>query len=123
MAEVRMPKMGDGMEEGTLLRWLKHEGDSVAVNESIAEIETDKANVEMPAEESGTLTKIIVQEGETVPVGAVLAHIGDVSGNGKGANAAKSNREDSGRAVSGEAPPSAYPQTPKDSEAQPESPR
>ena len=87
MAEVRMPKMGDGMEEGTLLRWLKREGDSVTVNESIAEIETDEANVEMPAEESGTLTKIIVQEGQTVPVGAVLAHIGAVSGNGGKATA------------------------------------
>jgi len=66
MAEVRMPKMGDGMEEGTILRWMKREGDTVAADEPIAEIETDKANVEMPAEESGTLTKIIVQEGETV---------------------------------------------------------
>src|SRR5688500_8831984 len=82
MAEVRMPKMGDGMEEGTLLRWLKREGDQVSINESIAEIETDKANVEMPAEESGTLTKILVDEGQTVPVGAVLAHIGVVAGNG-----------------------------------------
>ena len=86
MAEVRMPKMGDGMEEGTVLRWLKREGDQVTVNESIAEIETDKANVEMPAEESGTLTLIVVKEGQTVPVGAVLAHIGGVQGNGgKGA--------------------------------------
>jgi pyruvate dehydrogenase E2 component (dihydrolipoamide acetyltransferase) len=82
MAEVRMPKMGDGMEEGTVLRWLKREGEQVTANESIAEIETDKANVEMPAEESGTLTKILVQEGQTVPIGAVLAHIGAVSANG-----------------------------------------
>jgi pyruvate dehydrogenase E2 component (dihydrolipoamide acetyltransferase) len=87
MAEVRMPKMGDGMEEGTVLRWLKREGDPVTANESIAEIETDKANVEMPAEESGVLTKIVVQEGQTVPVGAVLAHIGSASSNGGGAPA------------------------------------
>jgi pyruvate dehydrogenase E2 component (dihydrolipoamide acetyltransferase) len=78
MAEIRMPKMGDGMEEGTVLRWMKQEGDTVSVNESIAEIETDKANVEMPAEDAGTLTKIVVKEGETVPVGAVIAYIGEV---------------------------------------------
>lgn len=82
MAEVRMPKMGDGMEEGTILRWLKQEGEQVTVNEPIAEIETDKANVEMPAEDAGTLTKIVVKEGETVPVGAVIGYIGEVGGNG-----------------------------------------
>ena len=80
MAEVRMPKMGDGMEEGTILRWIKREGDAIRVDEAIAEIETDKANVEMPAEEAGTLTKIVVKEGETVPVGAVIAMIGEGSG-------------------------------------------
>lgn len=73
-----MPKMGDGMEEGTILRWFKHEGDTVLVDEPIAEIETDKANVEIPAEDPGKLTRILVQEGETVPVGAVIAHIGEV---------------------------------------------
>jgi pyruvate dehydrogenase E2 component (dihydrolipoamide acetyltransferase) len=78
MAEVRMPKMGDGMEEGTILRWLKREGDNVAVEEPIAEIETDKANVEIPAEEAGVLARIVVQEGETVPVGAVIAYVGSV---------------------------------------------
>ena len=80
MPEVRMPKMGDSMEEGTILRWIKHEGDTVAMDEFIAEVETDKANVEIPAEEGGTLTKIVVQEGETVPVGAVIAVIGDGAG-------------------------------------------
>lgn len=79
MAEVRMPKMGDGMEEGTILRWLKREGDRVAVEEPIAEIETDKANVEIPAEEAGVLARISAAEGETVPVGAVIAYIGDAS--------------------------------------------
>ena len=77
MAEVRMPKMGDGMEEGTILRWLKREGDVVTVEEAIAEIETDKANVEIPAEESGILAKIVAAEGETVPVGGVIAYIGE----------------------------------------------
>lgn len=76
--EVRMPKMGDGMEDGTILRWIKHEGDIVAVEEPIAEIETDKANVEMPSEDAGILTKIVVKEGETVAVGTVIAYIGGI---------------------------------------------
>jgi pyruvate dehydrogenase E2 component (dihydrolipoamide acetyltransferase) len=76
MAEIRMPKMGDGMEEGTINRWLKHEGDKVAEGEVIAEIETDKASVEITAYDSGVLTKIVVPEGGTVPVGAVIAIIG-----------------------------------------------
>lgn len=91
MPEVRMPKMGDGMEEGTILRWIKHEGDPVAVEEPIAEIETDKANVEIPAEDAGILTRIVVGEGETVPVGTVIAYIGEPSpaaGNGREARPA-----------------------------------
>jgi pyruvate dehydrogenase E2 component (dihydrolipoamide acetyltransferase) len=91
MAEVRMPKMGDGMEEGTLLRWIKKEGDTIAVNDEIAEIETDKANVPVPAEDAGTLTKIVVQEGQTVPVGAVIAYIGEAGSSATSAsNGAKS---------------------------------
>ncbi len=77
MAEVRMPKMGDGMEEGTINVWLKQEGDQVKEGEPIAEIETDKANVEISAYETGILSKIIVQVGETVAVGEVIARIGD----------------------------------------------
>lgn len=78
MAEIRMPKMGDGMEEGTILRWLKREGDVVALDEAIAEIETDKANVEVPAEAAGIITRIIVAEGQTVPVGTVIALVEEV---------------------------------------------
>lgn len=85
MAEVRMPKMGDGMVEGTILRWIKQEGDSVALDEPIAEIETDKANAEIPAEEAGVLSGIVVKEGETVPVGATIAHIGDMAQSAAGA--------------------------------------
>ncbi len=88
MAEVRMPKMGDGMEEGTINSWLKQEGDQVTSGEAIAEVETDKANVEIPAYESGVLTKIITQVGQTVPVGEVIAHIGAVGASvGNGAHA------------------------------------
>ncbi|MDQ3921620.1 MAG: 2-oxo acid dehydrogenase subunit E2 [Actinomycetota bacterium] len=75
MAEVIMPKMGDAMEEGTLLKWLKSEGDEVEEGEPIAEIETDKASMEIEAEDSGTLHEIIAQEGQDVPVGEAIAVI------------------------------------------------
>ena len=75
MAEVIMPKMGDAMEEGTLLKWLKGEGDEVEEGEPIAEIETDKASMEIEAEDSGTLHEIIAQEGQDVPVGEAIAVI------------------------------------------------
>ncbi len=76
MVEIRMPKMGDGMEEGTINSWHKKEGDMVTSGEVIAEIETDKANVEINAYDTGVLTQILVKEGETVPVGAVIAQLG-----------------------------------------------
>src|SRR5580700_4327362 len=78
MAEVIMPKMGDGMAEGTLLSWKKQDGDQVRNGEVIAEIETDKANIEIEAEDAGVL-RIRVQPGSTVPVGEVIATIGDTA--------------------------------------------
>jgi pyruvate dehydrogenase E2 component (dihydrolipoamide acetyltransferase) len=75
MVEVIMPKMGDAMEEGTLLEWLKKEGDSVKSGEPVASIQTDKATVEMEAPSSGTLSGILVQAGDTVPVGKAIAAI------------------------------------------------
>jgi pyruvate dehydrogenase E2 component (dihydrolipoamide acetyltransferase) len=76
MGTVTMPKMGDTMEEGTIVKWLKQEGDDVSEGDVIAEIETEKAAIEIEAFESGPLTKILVQEGETVPVGEPIAQIG-----------------------------------------------
>ncbi len=76
MAEVIMPKMGDAMTEGKVLRWMKQPGDQVQVGEAIAEIETDKVNVELTAEEAGTLTQIVVGDGGVAPVGGTIAMIG-----------------------------------------------
>ncbi len=76
MAEVIMPKMGDAMTEGKVLRWLKRPGDRVEPGEALAEIETDKVNVEMPAEEAGVLTQIVVSAGGVAPVGGTIAMIG-----------------------------------------------
>lgn len=76
MSTVIMPKMGDGMEEGTLLRWLKNVGDQVDEGDPIAEIETDKVALEIEAAESGYLIQTLVTEGQTVPIGTAIAQIG-----------------------------------------------
>ncbi len=94
MAEVIMPKMGDAMEEGVLITWLKAEGDEVAEGDALAEIETDKITMEMEAQDSGFLTNIFVEEGTTVPIGEVVATIGSEDEIGKGEKpAAKSPDE------------------------------
>ncbi|HJP41626.1 MAG TPA: dihydrolipoamide acetyltransferase family protein [Dehalococcoidia bacterium] len=77
--EVTMPQMGADMTEGTVVRWLKQVGDTVTRGELIAEIETDKATVELEAFEEGTLLKHLAPEGETVPVGEVIALLGEES--------------------------------------------
>jgi pyruvate dehydrogenase E2 component (dihydrolipoamide acetyltransferase) len=73
--DVTMPNLGYDMEEGKLQRWLKQVGDAVERGEPIAEIETDKTTVEMESMSSGTLAEIVVAEGETAAVGAVIAVI------------------------------------------------
>ncbi len=75
MPEVIMPKMGDAMEEGTLLKWLKSEGEEVSEGDPIAEIETDKVTLELEAEDAGTLAQLIADEGQDVPVGDAIAFI------------------------------------------------
>jgi pyruvate dehydrogenase E2 component (dihydrolipoamide acetyltransferase) len=77
MAEVTMPRLSDTMSEGTVGRWLKQPGDQVAVGDIIAEIETDKATMELESFETGTLSKIVIPEGQTVEIGTVIAYIGD----------------------------------------------
>jgi pyruvate dehydrogenase E2 component (dihydrolipoamide acetyltransferase) len=74
--EVAMPQMGADMTEGTLVRWMKQVGENVERGDVLAEIETDKATVELEAFESGTLLKQAVAEGEVVPVGQVIALLG-----------------------------------------------
>jgi pyruvate dehydrogenase E2 component (dihydrolipoamide acetyltransferase) len=74
--QVVMPKLSPTMEEGQLSRWLKKEGDKVGVGEPLAEIDTDKATMEAQALAEGVLRKVLVGEGETVPLGTVIAIIG-----------------------------------------------
>ena len=73
--DVIMPQMGFDMEEGTVVRWLKAEGDNVDRGEPIVEVETDKATVEVESFASGLLRRIVVTEGITVPVGQVIGII------------------------------------------------
>ena len=72
-----MPKLSPTMEEGQLSRWLKKEGDKVSMGEPLAEIDTDKATMEMQALGSGVLRKILIQEGESAPLGQIIAIIGE----------------------------------------------
>jgi pyruvate dehydrogenase E2 component (dihydrolipoamide acetyltransferase) len=75
MPDVVMPRLSDSMEEGTILKWLKAEGDEVARGDELVEIETDKATMTYEADSAGTLS-IVAQEGETLPIGQVIARIG-----------------------------------------------
>jgi len=74
-----MPRLSDSMEEGTILQWLKQVGDEIAVGDEIVEIETDKANMAYESDVAGTLAEIVAQEGETLPIGSVIARIGESS--------------------------------------------
>lgn len=75
MIEVIMPKMGDAMEEGTLVEWVKKEGDKVKSGDIIGNIQTDKATVELTSPSSGVLTGFLISEGDTVPVGRAIAAV------------------------------------------------
>jgi len=84
MAEVNMPRLSDTMQEGTITRWFKQVGDEVKRGDVLAEVETDKANMEVESYDSGILEQVVVQEGETVPIGQVIAIIGSGMGTHKG---------------------------------------
>jgi 2-oxoglutarate decarboxylase len=90
--EILMPEMGESVTEGTVLEWHVSEGQGVEEGETVVEISTDKVDAEVPAPASGTITKILAQPDETVPVGATLAEIspGEAPSGGNGASAAPS---------------------------------
>jgi len=75
MTSIQMPQLGETIIEGTVLKWLKAEGETVERDEPLFEISTDKVDTEVPSPVAGTLTKIIVAEGQTVPVGTELAEV------------------------------------------------
>ncbi len=83
--EVKVPTLGESVTEATIGQWFKKAGDTVAQDETIAELETDKVTVEVPAPAAGVLSEILVKEGETVEVGALIAVIGEGAAGGASA--------------------------------------
>src|SRR3954454_11828511 len=98
MADVSMTRLSDSMEEGTILKWLKSDGDEVSKGEELVEIETDKANMTYEADEDGTLS-IVAQEGDTLPVGETIARIGE-GGGGESADGGEGGAAGDGEAES-----------------------
>src|SRR5437763_1962645 len=84
--QVVMPAMGGSVAAGTVLEWHKQEGDSVAADDTVVEISTDKVDMELPAPSAGTITEILAEEGDTVTVGQVIARMS--AGDGAAASAA-----------------------------------
>jgi len=91
--EVQMPRLSDTMEEGKILKWLKKVGDKIDIGDIIAEVETDKADMEMEALDAGVLAEIRVQEGDSAPVGAVIAMLSEDGTDVKPAAPQKSEAE------------------------------
>ena len=98
--EITMPRLSDTMESGTILKWNVNEGDSVSSGDAVADIETDKATMEMQVYDDGTLAKILVKEGESVGVGTVIAVLAEEGEDPKEAAAASGNGEKTGKAAS-----------------------
>ena len=88
-SEVTMPRLSDSMEEGTILKWLVEEGGEVKRGEPLVEIETDKANMTYDADTDGVLVEVVASEGDTLPIGEVIARIGDAGEKPSRGSAAK----------------------------------
>jgi pyruvate dehydrogenase E2 component (dihydrolipoamide acetyltransferase) len=93
MTEIVMPRLSDTMEEGTILRWLKADGEEVARGEELVEIETDKATMIYESDQAGTLS-LIASEGDTLPVGQPIARVGEGGAPQPAANTAPTDKED-----------------------------
>jgi pyruvate dehydrogenase E2 component (dihydrolipoamide acetyltransferase) len=103
MAEIVMPRLSDTMEEGTILRWLKQDGEHVARGEELVEIETDKAAMVYESDQDGTLQRVAA-EGDTLPVGQVIARVGDKGGADDARAASDAGEAPAGVAQAGDAP-------------------
>ncbi|MDF3383275.1 MULTISPECIES: 2-oxoglutarate dehydrogenase complex dihydrolipoyllysine-residue succinyltransferase [Sulfitobacter] len=97
-SEVRVPTLGESVTEATVATWFKKPGDTVAVDEMLCELETDKVTVEVPSPVAGTLSEIVAQEGDTVGVDALLANVSEGDSGTAAAPKAKEAAEDSGAA-------------------------
>jgi pyruvate dehydrogenase E2 component (dihydrolipoamide acetyltransferase) len=92
MADIVMPRLSDSMEEGTVLTWLRSVGDEIAIGDEIVEIETDKANMAYESDVAGTLIEIVAEEGETLPIGEVIARVGDAGEKAAGKKSKKDKK-------------------------------
>src|SRR6267378_1361070 len=101
--DVVTPAAGESVTEGTILEWHAKVGDPIKLDETIVEISTDKVDVELPAPASGTVAEILVEEGDTVTVGQVIARIAVGNGNGSAASATDGSNGSAGP----DAPPAA----------------
>jgi pyruvate dehydrogenase E2 component (dihydrolipoamide acetyltransferase) len=115
VSEIAMPRLSDSMEEGTIIKWLKAEGDEVARGDELVEIETDKATMTYEADSDGVL-QIVAAEGDTLPVGEVIARLNGASADG----ASEDGSSGAGRRASEDAEPAAEPAPPREAEPQPE---
>lgn len=106
MTEVRVPTLGESVTEATVATWFKKPGDTVAVDEMLCELETDKVTVEVPSPVAGTLSDIVVSEGETVGVDALLANISEGDSGSADAPKAKESDADSQAAKTADTPKS-----------------
>src|SRR6266550_1820329 len=100
--EFKLPDLGEGLTEGEIARWLVAEGQEIAEDDPLVEIQTDKTTVEIPSPAARKVARILVAEGETVPVGTVLVVIGDAGGHDGEAAAASSRHRK--RRLSGSEP-------------------
>jgi pyruvate dehydrogenase E2 component (dihydrolipoyllysine-residue acetyltransferase) len=103
--DIVMPRLSDSMEEGTILRWLKSPGDDVSLGEELVEIETDKANMVYEAPAGGTLIETVAQEGDTLPIGQVIARVGKAGEKPSGDGGAGSREPDAAPQTRTEEPP------------------
>src|SRR3954467_12284178 len=108
---VVLPALGESVTEGTVTRWLKKVGDTIQADEGLLEISTDKVDTEIPSPIGGVIEEILVQEDETVEVGAVLAKIGDGSGAAAPAEPEQAAEEPAQEAPAQEAPAQAEPES------------
>jgi len=118
--EVVMPQMGESVVEGTITKWLVKPGDVVAEDQPLVEISTDKVDTEIPSPSAGTIAKLVAEEGQTLPVGAVIALIdAQAKSSGAGAQPAKPAAPQAPPARAQPAPPQAVRVAPAPAAAEP----
>src|ERR1700716_1009211 len=102
--ELKMPKLGESVTEGTIGKWLKQPGDKVNKYDLLVEVQTDKVNTEIPSPVAGTLKEVKVEEGQTVPIGALLALFDTADGEAAAAAPPASTAQPSAQPQSGAGP-------------------